>query len=89
MQNNLQFKDICRVKKTIRIAYNNDMDFEYNNETEEINKNLGYNMFGEDDSGVLLHHWEIVERFLNNRHACIINKTKYFRLRGMTKSDAP
>ena len=32
MQNNLQFKDICRVKKTIRIAYNNDMDFEYNND---------------------------------------------------------
>ena len=74
MQHNLQFRDICSPKKTIRIAYNNDGDFKYNNETEEIDKDMSYNMFGEDDSGLLLYHWEIIERFLNLRHACIIKQ---------------
>ena len=70
MQNNLQFKDICSPQKTIRIAYNNDGDFSYNNETEEMDKDMGYTMFGEVDSSVLIYHWEVIERFLNNRHAC-------------------
>ena len=74
MQNNLQFKDICSLKKNIRIAYNNDGDFGYNNETEEMDKDMGYKMFGEDDSGILLYHWEIIERFLNIRHACFIKQ---------------
>ena len=71
MQNNLQFRDICRPKKIVRIAYNNDGDFTYNNETEKIVKNLGYNMFGDDDSGTMVFHHDIIERWLINRHVLI------------------
>ena len=64
MQNNLQFKDICRPMKVIRFAYNNDGDFKYNNETEEMVKNIGYKNFGEEDSTSFLLHYEIIERWL-------------------------
>ena len=72
MQNNLQFRDICRPKKKVRIAYNNDSDFKYNNETEQMVRNYGYNMFGEEDSGIVVHHYVIIETWLRNRHVLVL-----------------
>lgn len=71
MQNNLQFRDICRPKKKVRVAYNNDSDFKYNNETGKIIKSLGYNAFGEEDSGIVVFHYDIIERWLLYRYVLI------------------